>query len=201
MVLGSWLCPSWRTQKMPEDWFLPAELRVSLSAQLSAQECMFQGSIFSAGELTDPEREGTSPEDKLGKCRASVHPIPLPKHSKLERSHLLQQWVSCSPTCPGSPFPSTSPHCCRASCQFLSHKHLLGRSPAQVSRRCPHSHRQRPQCPQPGHARLTPETQLRITAKHPSFPGRQLFWFFQHSFYCSGDWGCSWGLWHFDSGI
>lgn len=150
MVLGSWLCPSWSTKKMPEDCFLPAELRVRLSARLSAREGTFQGSIFSAGELTDAEKEGTSPEDKLGKCRASVHPIPLPKHSQLERSHFLQRWASCSPTCPGSLFPNTSPHCCRAPCQVLSHKHVPGRSPspAQVSRSCPCSHRQPPHCPQ-----------------------------------------------------
>lgn len=135
IVLGSWLCPSWSTRKVPDDCFLPAELRVRLSAWLSAQEGTFQESIFSVGELrgTDPEREGTSPEDKLGKCRASVHPIHLPKHSQLERSHFLQQWVRFSP-CPDSLFPTTFPHCCRAPWQFLSHKHLHGRSPAQVSR-------------------------------------------------------------------
>lgn len=180
MVLGSWLYPSWSTRKMPEDCFLPAELRVRLSAQLSAQEGTFQGSIFSTGEPTDPEREGTSPEDKLGKCGASVHAIPLPKHSQLERSHFLQRRASCSPTCPGSPFPNTSPHCCRAPCQSLSHKHLPGRSPAQLreARGAPAVVSSHAHCPQPARARLTPETQLRITDRYPPFPGRQLFWVF-----------------------
>lgn len=60
-------------------------------------------------------------------------------------------------------------------------------SPAQVSRRCPCSHRQSPRCPQPAHARLTPETQLRITDRNPPYSGRLLFWVFKHTFYCSED--------------
>lgn len=118
---------------MPGGCFLPAQ--TSLFAWLCAEEGMFQSSIFSAGELTALESEGTSPEAKLGRHRASIHPVPLPKCSQLGRKPLLAEVsklltllprLRCLSTPLQSSLPVLGPHI----------PVWQDANPAQLSRRC-----------------------------------------------------------------
>lgn len=166
MVPSSWLPSSWSTQKMPGDRFLPAQLR--LSAWLRAEEGTFQRSIFSPGSLTDLEREGTSPEAELGKRRASIHPVPLPKRSWPGRKPLLAEVSKLLARLPRLPLPR------HLSAPLQSTLPIFGPhipawqepDPAQLGRRCPHvptaagSH---PHCPRPARAKFAPETRLWVT--------------------------------------
>lgn len=88
---------------MPGDRFLPPQLR--LSARLHAEEGTFQRRIFSARELTDLEKEGTSPEAEPGKLGASVHPVPLPKCSRPGRKPLLAEVRKLLTHLPRLPLP------------------------------------------------------------------------------------------------
>lgn len=102
---------------------LPA--RPKPSAPVRAEECTFHRSIFSAGELTDLEREGAFPEATLGKCGAPVHPKALPvwKEAAFRRG----EHAAC-PSAWASPF---LPSLCTAGRFGATHTCLAGAQPSQ----------------------------------------------------------------------